>query len=306
MNDRLILYLTPLVKNAQERESATARLATLDLASRQLHPLATLAPGTQAASVSGDALRLAWVETSATDLAGHGWKLHLTQVVTGEDTVVAVDPGLTIESDRLNAHIPLTSLSSAGLLYTILVPGTSGPDWELRLRSSQTRVIARLENAALRRFALVASDETGAAWIEAVRSSTTGEDRQVSARDWTGSGVSTKLLSARPYGLRSADGQLLVATDRGVMTVPRQLNGPITAIGPTRLSESLGLLGSVIVALDSTTHEVFAIDRTTASSRNIDTGVTVGPVQAPEFVAWYRPSGAGNQGEVVIGRLAGH
>ncbi len=103
----------------------------------------------EAASVSSDALQLAWVETTATDLTGHGWKLHLTDFSTGDDSLVAVDPRQNIESDRLNAHIPLTSLSSARLLYTILVPGTSGPNLELRLRTNpkQTTVIARLDAA---------------------------------------------------------------------------------------------------------------------------------------------------------------
>jgi hypothetical protein len=303
-NDRLVLYLTPQVQNAQQRASASARIATLDLANRQLRPLHTLTAGMQAASVSTYGSEVAWVETSATDLIGHGWKLHLTNAASGKDDVLAVDPGLNIESDRLNAHIPLTSMSQRGLLYTILVSGQNGPDWELRLWNESNQTIARLDDAAVRRFALIASDASGAAWVEAARTSGPNEDREVATRVWDDRNSVRQALTARPYALQVAEGQLIVATDHGIQVTSRQSGAPLEPLGPTRLSDGLGLLGSLIVSVDSTRREVFAVERTTGSAWTLDAGVTVGPVQASGFLSWYRPSAvAPGLGEVVIARL---
>lgn len=296
-----VLYLTPQVANPKEREATTARLGVLDLGSQALRPLLTLRPGMQLASPSLFGSDLAWVETSATDLAGHGWRLHRTNIATARDEIVATDPGLSIKTQLLASHAPLANLSAGGLLYTVLVPGTNGPDWELRRRLESETVVDRIENAAQRRVAALAGDVSGATWVVATRlGASLNEEYELRERSWRESALTIRRLDGRTYGAQLRTTRIYLATDHGLVVTARAALDTLQAVGPGRTLDSFIVLSELALALDSTSRELSVIDLATGAAQTVDNRVTAGPFASEGTAAWYRVTDPSKPGELVL------
>lgn len=285
-DDTVLLTLIPGTPPASDAERLmfVSELASLDLKTAAVRTLVQLPAGASAYGPIVVGTMIAWVETSAVDLRAHGWKLHLTDAVSGADRVVARDPG--VRAEEVFSVIPAIAFDGSTLLFTVLARREGGAVWELhRLKDGREDTIAHLPEAGTRRFIRVTLDHRSIAWIEAVSQPDTYVNlgvfdlasAEVRGLRTTLSSVYQALLT--PERVFLATGVGVMETDRALSYEPKKISPESTPVVPP-VSE-LAMPGSYLLYRNFDVGETLAaIDLSSGSHAVLATKATAGPVHA--------------------------
>jgi hypothetical protein len=287
----VLVALIPNGSSPAIRESQRSELARVNLENGTVKTLVELSPGTQVIGPIAVRETIAWVEAGALELRAYGWKIHVTDALTGSDRVIATDPGLRI--DQSTSVVPAIAFDGTTLLYSILAQTRSGMEWQLRrLRDGRDDVIASLPDAQARRFMRLAVDDRGAVWSEAVLAPQLATE--VAILDETGPPFRKAISVSNIYQIVLVGERVVLATDAGLMGMERSVPS-----SPRRVSREVGTIAQIARLGDyilyrnfDSAESVAAVDMRSGEHALIGTGATFGPIEANGAAVWFeRASG---------------
>ena len=262
--------------NDEERLQFVSELAVLNITDGSVKPLVRLQPGNTVYSPILVGSAVAWVETSAVDLRAYGWKLHLTDVSTGDDRVVATDPGARLAG--ADSVVPSLAFDGTNLLFTALTNDGGTERWQLRsLRGGRESTIAELVDPTKRRINRVTVDQQSVAWVEATHEP---PSQILAVRSQATGTISRRAIQLDAiYQIELIDERLYLATGRGVFETDRA-----NVVAPVRISagewavDQMGVLsGHLVYRAFDPAESVFAMRIGSRESTTVATGLTAGP-----------------------------
>lgn len=262
--------------------------------SKALTPLLQLAPGMQVIQPRAVKDTLAWIE-GPQDLRAFGWKIHVTDIHSAQDRVVASDSGVHAIS---NSVLPAIALTDGRLAYTSLEQGTNGPEWRLHslaLADGRDVVIASLTNPRDARFLSLWIDAQTLAWSENV----VGQDphTNVGVFDIAGSRIlfRGRTVISAAYQIVAWRDDLFFATQDGLLRSDRAVTRPPVPISPEKAPvDTLTVVGDTVLYNNfDQGNTLAAIDLRTGEHSRIATNVTRGPVSYGHQVFWFEKATSG-------------
>lgn len=164
--------------------------------------------------------------TSAVELRAYGWQLHVTDVSTGDERVVATDPGARLAG--IDSVIPSLAFDGTTVLLTVLTNDGGTERWQLRsLRGGRESTIAELVHPTQRGINRVTVDQLSVAWVEATHE-TPAQVLAVRA-EATGTISRRAIQLDAIYQFDLVGARLYLATGRGVFETDRA-----NAMAPSR------------------------------------------------------------------------
>lgn len=304
LGQETLLTLAPFSRSRQERMTIPGELGVWRPPSGEVKTLHVLRPGMQTAFMHAGGSHVAWVELSALDLRGLDWQLHLTDVRTGADRVIARDNGARIAERGGAALHPTVWYDGTTLLYTML---TLNGQWELhRLRDGDDEVIAKIENSSLVSVTRIVADRQSVAWLEREFASERepargGDVRVVLAVLNTSGAIQRAEVPASTYALGIGRDALYLGTESAVLSQPRDLTlrGPVLA--PVPQSAWFVEVGGLLLCGSVSDRKIVAVDLRSGATRVVDTNVTGGPHGGGEGpIVWQRRDPADDTSKLAI------
>lgn len=298
--DAVVVALLPgTPPSDEERRRFRMLLGRLDLRTGAVATLVELDPGTTMYGTAVAGRMIAWVETSPIDLRALGWKLHLTDAVSGADRVVLTDPG--IHPDGLDSVIPVFDYDGSSILYTVLSRRQDGVAWELRrLKDGREQIIAELADIRDRRFMAIERDDRSIVWLEDVMRPS--PHTVIGIYDLNSGAVTRRTTTVRAGTLALTPERIFLGTDLGVAETDRVASYEPKRSGPAGLpAEQLAVVGAYLLygRFDGA-QSLVARDLGSGAETVLATGVTSGPSVANGVVQWYERTKGSTPARVVI------
>lgn len=259
-----------------ERQGFVSELARVDVRTGSVKTLLRLPAGNNVygAVIAGNTI--AWVETSAVDLRAYGWKLHLTDAVTGEDRVVATDPGVRVAG--VQSVIPSVAFDGTTLLFTALSDQGGDERWQLRrIEAGRQETIAELSEPTTRRFNWVMVDRGASAWIEVTHRPAS---QVLAIKPHSAAAISRRTVALDAiYQIALHGDRVFLATGRGVFETDR-----LGSQTPIRISPGDWTVSQMSVMADHLVYRAFDPAASVIATRigspdsvTLATGITAGP-----------------------------
>ena len=288
----------------EQRSSFTSELARFETRSGEVRTLLRHAPGKQAVSPKVAGSSVAWIEATA-DLRAYGWAIHLTDIRSGQDKVVASDSGFHPEGVSV---LPALGYDGTRLVYTTAGGSHAEPVWELhRVGPEADQVIATLPRIRDQRFLSLAVDETTVTWSENV----TNPDphTKIGVYDLRNRIIvkraATRLQSV--YTIAFTGQKMYYATGEGVFESDRTLSSEPTPFSsdPVTVDSIAVAAGQLFYAQFDAGQTVWAADTSTRTRVRIGQEATLGPVTFGTSVMWFERSSSAGGARLAIAKLAG-
>jgi len=286
---------------ADDPSTFVSEIARFDPQSKAVTSLMRLPEAKQVIQPIAAGDTLAWIE-GPYDLRAFGWRIHLTEIRSGNDRVIAVDSGVHSIS---NSVLPAIALGAGGLAYTKLDQGSGGPEWRLHHVSpveGSDVVIAALDNASDSRFLSLCIDAQTLAWSE----NFIGQDphTNIGVYDLPGSHMifrgRTNLSGA--YQIAASDQSLFFATQSGLLKSPRNLASAPVVISPESAPvDTVTVVGHAVLYNNfDRGNTVAAIDLLTGEHTQLAQNVTRGPVSYGSYVFWFEKASNGTPARAAV------
>lgn len=287
--DSVLMVMSAGPRRGLDRAAVVYDLARYDLATSAITTLVRPPAGTGGVPIVAGRTA-AWVERSLTDLRAYGWRIHVTDVSTGADRVVARDPGF--RPPDVQSVLPAFAFDGSAIVYTTLAEIDGKLRWQLRrLRVSDAsdEVIAELPDPGRQDFNRVGFDDRAVIWTE--RAYLQPEPRQtIGIYDITSRTTTRRESPLRNvYAIVLAGERLFLGTGSGLFETDRRI-----ARQPVRLSQDafavdqVGVSGRFLLYSSHGPGEpLYAIDLESGGRARLATGVTTGPEIANGTVLWF-------------------